>query len=78
MDIKLTQDAIQAIRDNGTLYGAVSEELDVKPGSLVRILKENDKRLTQAGVVALIKKHKPELKDKEILSKVPNTETQAA
>jgi len=68
MEIKLTETAIKAIRQNGVLYGEVADELEVKPASLARVLNNNDKRLTQAGIVKIIKKHNPGLKDRQILS----------
>ena len=77
MEIKLSKTAVEAIRKNGILYGEISQELKVKPSSLIRILQENDKRLTQAGVIAIIKKHKPDMQDSEILEEIPN-ELQAA
>ena len=65
---KLSDTAIDAIRENGRLYGEVCEQLEVQPLSLVRILSKNDTRLTQSGVIKAIKRHRPDLKDTTLLS----------
>jgi hypothetical protein len=72
MNTVISEKALKAITDTGLLYGEIAQELEVKPGYLKRLILDKDKRLTQIGVLNLIKKHKPELKDSELLEQTPN------
>lgn len=73
MNIVLSDTALKAITDSGLLYGEIAQELDVKPGYLKRLILDKDKRLTQVGVLNLIKKHKPEMQDSDLLREKPNS-----
>lgn len=61
---RLSQKALEAIKEDGQLFGAVASALNVRPFSLPRLLKDNHPKLTQAGVIKVIKKHRPDIKDK--------------
>lgn len=71
-NIVLNETALKAIKDNYKLFGEVSYLLDVSPISLPRLLYCNDARLTQAGILKLLRE---ELKcdDKKLLTLLPKT-----
>ena len=66
--MEIRQSVINTIKHEPLLFGEVANELGLTPSSMNRILYANDKRLTQAGVMAIIKRHTG-LSDKEILEK---------
>lgn len=56
-DRKLKQEALDAIKTDPTLYGKVAAELNVAPASLPRLIYNNNKKLTQAGVLKVISEY---------------------
>lgn len=66
--MEIRQNVVDTIKHEPLLFGEVANELGLTPSSMNRILYANDKRLTQAGVMAIIKRHTG-LSDKEILEK---------
>lgn len=69
-ELVLKQSILDKIKDDAELYGKVATELDVKPLSLPRILKENNKKLTQAGVLRILREHLGEMQDSELLEEM--------
>lgn len=53
----LKQEVLDAIKKDPTLYGMVSKALGVAPSSLPRIIYNRDKKLTQAGVLMVLREH---------------------
>ncbi len=74
--IVLTQWALNKINDDQVLFGKVAKALNISVVSLPRLLKSNNPKLTNAGVVIVLKKHLG-VKDSEILEE-SKSETQTA
>jgi len=55
MKIVLKQDILNRIKSDPILYGKVASEVGVVPMTLPRLLYSNDPRLTQAGILEIIK-----------------------
>jgi hypothetical protein len=68
MKMEIRQSVINTIKHEPLLFGEVANELGLTPSSMHRVLYANDKRLTQAGVMAIIKRHTG-LNDEEIIEK---------
>jgi hypothetical protein len=66
----LKQEIVDVIKSDPLLYGEVANALGVAPMSLTRILKANDKRLTQFSVLQIIRKHTGERQDKNLLQQM--------
>ncbi len=75
MQLQLTHKALEAIKDNGVLFGEIADCLQISPISLPRILNQNHVKLTQVGVLNIIKKHIPGIKEKDLLEKKEVIET---
>ena len=56
---KLNKQAIEAIRKNKALRIELMEYFDCNEGTLYRLLRNNDSKLTQIGSLALIQAHNP-------------------
>lgn len=54
---KLSHRAVNAIRENGVLFTAVCEVLNIKTISLAQILNRQSRRLTEYAVIDAIRKH---------------------
>lgn len=67
----LKQEVLDAIKKDGFLYGKVAVALNRTPGSLRKILAENDQKLTQASVLRIIKEHLGKSEDNELLEEIP-------
>jgi hypothetical protein len=67
MELQLNQKALEIIRDNGLLFGEISDLLKISPLSLPRLLRENHSKLIRTDVLNLIKKYNRGMKDKELL-----------
>jgi hypothetical protein len=70
--IGLKQDVIASIKSNSLLYGKVGNELKMAPTTLIKLLYDNDKRLTQAGVLKILGKHLGK-KQNELLEEIRET-----
>lgn len=57
MQTVLKQEVLAAIKSDSILYGKIGGELNMSPASLPRLIYDNDKRLTQAGVLKILSKH---------------------
>lgn len=66
----LKQEMVDAITGDGLLYGKVAYILDLKPGSLKKILSDNDPKLTQASVLRILKEHLGVSQDSELLTEM--------
>lgn len=53
---QLTKPALQAIKEDADLYAEVAKELAVSPLYLPKLLRDNNIKLTQIGVLALVSK----------------------
>lgn len=66
----LKQEIVDTIKKDGLLYGKVAAALDRTPGSLRKILVDNDEKLTQAGVLRILREHLGIKKDMELLEEL--------
>lgn len=66
----LKQEVLEAIKKDGLLYGKVAVALDRTPGSLRKILADNDEKLTQAGVLRILREHLGVAQDNELLTEM--------
>lgn len=64
----LKQEYVDAIKKDGLLYGEVAAALNRTPGSLRKILVDNDQKLTQASVLRILCKHLGGLQDSDLLT----------
>lgn len=48
---------LDRIKTDPMLYGKVAAELAISPASLPRLIYDNDKKLTQAGVLRVLRDH---------------------
>ncbi len=67
----LKQEYVEAIRNDGILFGKVAYILDVKPVSLPYILNINSTKLTQASVLQVLRNHLGIYKDSDLLTEMP-------
>jgi len=68
----LKQDVLKSIKSDSMLYGKVGDELNMAPTSLLKLLYDNDKRLTQIGVLKILSKHLGK-KQNELLEEIRET-----
>lgn len=71
MDIVLKQNIVDQVKSDAMLYGKVATALNVAPLSLPRLLNSRDKKLTQANVLAVLRKELNIKKDSEMLETLP-------
>jgi hypothetical protein len=64
------KEIVQAIKKDGFLYGKVAAALDRTPGSLRKILAENDQKLTQVAVPRILRKYLGVTQDSEQLTEM--------
>ena len=57
MEIVLKQEIVERIKSDTVLFGKIAEKLGVRLVSLPQILYANPERLTQAGVLRIIREH---------------------
>lgn len=73
-EIVLKKDILDELTSNGALFGAVATALDISPVSLPRLIYKNDKKLTQASVLKLIKEHLGYENESELLEEILDSE----
>lgn len=73
--IILKKDILNKLTSNGPLFGAIATSLNIAPVSLPRLIYKNDKKLTQAGVLKLIKDHLGVENESDLLDVVPDSES---
>jgi hypothetical protein len=56
-NIILKQDIVSKIKTDPILFGQVSQALDIKPISLYNVLAQNHIKLTQAGVMIVLREY---------------------
>lgn len=66
----LKQEYVEKIKKDGFLYGKVAAALNRTPGSLRKILAENDQKLTQASVLSIISEHMGGVQYNELLTSI--------
>jgi hypothetical protein len=66
-NIILKQDIVDKIKTDPILFGQVSQALDIKPISLYNVLAQNHIKLTQAGVMIVLREYLG-VQDSELLS----------
>lgn len=69
----LRQAIVDRIKIDPLLYGKVAYILDFKPGSLRKILADNDAMLTQASVLRILKDHLGKTEDSDLLEEIQMT-----
>jgi IS30 family transposase len=55
--MKLSKTAINAIKENGELFGKIADQLNRSPFTLINKVRRNDVDLTQAAIIRLIKQY---------------------
>ena len=70
--IVLKQQIVDKITADGALFGKIAEELNIAPVSLPRLLYKKDQRLTQSGVLKIIRAHIGVEGDSELLEVIEN------
>jgi hypothetical protein len=65
-NIVLKQSTVDKIKGDPILYGQVAQALDLKPISLINVLATNHQKLTQAGVMRVLREYLGE-QDSELL-----------
>lgn len=63
----LKEDILDMIKADGKVYGEVCIELGIAPASLPRLIKNKDKRLTQAGVLKVLR-DRFQMKESDLLT----------
>lgn len=72
--IVLKQTIVDKIKESGYLFGEIATNIGVAPASLPRLLYKNDPRLTQAGILKIIKDHLRLEDESELLEVVSESE----
>lgn len=67
MNLELIPEAVELIKDDPELYGSVAKALDVRPMYLSKLLRENNRRLTEYQVVQIVSE-KMNRKPSEVLT----------
>jgi hypothetical protein len=70
----LKNEIIDAILPDASLCGKIANELQVSVLSMPRIIKKKDKRLTQLGVIKIIREHYNYDKDSDLLEEMQEAE----
>lgn len=70
----LKQGIVETIKSDPLLYGKVAYILDRTPGSLRKILADNDVKLTQAAVLRILREHLGVKQDKDLLEEIKISE----
>ena len=65
--VVLKQNILEKIKQNPVLAGEVCGALNIKISSLAKLLRQNDPKLTQAGVLFTLRKNIKGLKNSDIL-----------
>ena len=65
-NIVLNQWVVDKIKTEPILFGQVAQALDLKPLSLFKVLSENHPKLTQAGVMKVLREYL-RVQDSELL-----------
>lgn len=73
-DIVLKQQILDRIKNDPVLSGEIAVELGVSALSMPRIIKINDKRLTQKGVLSIIKERTGYDKDNDLMEELQQAE----
>ena len=76
----LKQEILDKIKTDPVLFGKVMEELDTTPSYGLQLLKNESLKLTQAGVLQIIKDYLKVPQDSDLLEELqePETKTTAA
>jgi len=69
-EIVLKESILEEVKSDPVLSGKIAVELGVTASSMYRILRDNDKRLTQAGILAIIRDHQNLPQDTELLEEM--------
>lgn len=68
--IVLKEGILERIKSDPVLAGKIAAEIKVQAISMYRILIANDKRLTQAGVLKILREHLNIAQDSELLEEM--------
>ena len=66
----LKQEIVEMIKDDAILYGKVAHSLGITAPSLRAVLKANNIKLTQIGVIRILKEHLGITKDSDLLTEL--------
>lgn len=69
----LKQKIVDKIKNDGVLFGKVCAALGIKPSSLPQMLYPKNPRLTQLGVIRILKDHLGIAEDNELLEEISET-----
>ena len=69
-EIVLKEEILEKAKSDPVLSGKIAAELGVQAPSMYRILMANDKRLTQAGVLLILKNHLNLSQDSDLLTEM--------
>lgn len=70
----LKDDIVRQIKRDPVLFGKVAEHLDAKPSYFLQMLKSNSVKLTQAGVLQLLREYLKIKKDSDLLTELQHSE----
>jgi hypothetical protein len=69
----LTQEAIEAIKQNPILFGQVATAIGVSTLTLPAVLKRNDVKLTGIAVINILRKHMGVSKNMDLVEEIEKT-----
>ena len=69
-EIVLKEDIIKAIRSDASLFAKVATHLGYKPTYLTDLLRNNSPKLTQAGVLKILRERLNIAQDSELLEEM--------
>ena len=70
----LKQEILEKVKTDPVLFGEVMEELDTTPSYGLQLLKNNSIKLTQAGVLQIIKDYLKVPQDMDLLEEMQEVE----